>query len=167
MHIEGEEISIFDTKPRVVYSGFWRRFAAAFIDAIIVGIPFSIIQRMVGTQEFINTFYLTRSFEAITFATVAYSIFSIIARWLYFAILESGKMQATIGKLALGIIVTDESGERISFGRATGRHFGKYISTIILFFGFFMMLWDDRNQTLHDKMAGTLVIKKDSQNTNY
>jgi uncharacterized RDD family membrane protein YckC len=74
--------------------------------------------------------------------------------------MESGKQQATVGKMALGLKVTDLNGQRISLGRATGRHFGKWVSTIILFFGYFMMLWDEKNQTLHDKMAGTLVVKK-------
>ena len=167
MHIEGEEISIFDAQPRVVYSGFWRRFGAMLIDIIILSIPLSIIQRMIGAYTFVDFWIRHRSFEAITGAIVAYSIFATIVRWLYFALLESGRMQATVGKLAVGIIVTDESGQRISFGRATGRHFGKIISTIILLFGYFMMLWDDRNQTLHDKMAGTLVVKKGSTATNY
>jgi uncharacterized RDD family membrane protein YckC len=59
----------------------------------------------------------------------------------------------------LGLKVTTTNGERISFGQATGRHFGKYISTIILFIGYLMMIWDDKKQTLHDKMANTLVVK--------
>lgn len=67
---------------------------------------------------------------------------------------------ATLGKKALGIKVTDMYGERITFAQATGRHFGKIISTVILFIGYFMMLWDDRSQTLHDKIAGTLVVEK-------
>ena len=67
---------------------------------------------------------------------------------------------ATIGKKAMRIKVTDLAGNRISFGQATGRHFGKILSAIILLFGYFMMLWDDKSQTLHDKIAGTLVIQE-------
>jgi uncharacterized RDD family membrane protein YckC len=51
------------------------------------------------------------------------------------------------------------NGHRISFANASGRFFGKYVSAIILLIGYLMMLWDDKKQTLHDKMAGTLVVK--------
>jgi uncharacterized RDD family membrane protein YckC len=79
--------------------------------------------------------------------------------WLYSALQESGPAQATIGKKALGLKVATLSGDRISFGQATGRFFGKYVSAIILLIGYLMMLWDDRKQTLHDKMAATLVLR--------
>jgi len=81
--------------------------------------------------------------------------------WLYCALLESGAGQATIGKRALGIKVTDADGNRISFGRATGRHFAKIISAMTIFIGYLMVLWDSRRQALHDKIAETLVVMKD------
>ena len=87
------------------------------------------------------------------------SLISLIIGWLYSAVMESGEGQATFGKRALGLKVTTTEGQRISFGQATGRHFGKIISAIIIFIGYLMMLWDDRKQTLHDKMADTLVVK--------
>ena len=65
-----------------------------------------------------------------------------------------------MGKKALGIIVTDISGQRISFGRATGRYFAKQLSTIILLIGYIMAAFTEKKQALHDMMAGTLVIKK-------
>jgi uncharacterized RDD family membrane protein YckC len=73
--------------------------------------------------------------------------------------MESGQKKATLGKQAMGLKVTDLSGGRINFGQASIRHFGKFISAIILFIGYLMMLWDSKKQTLHDKIAGTLVIK--------
>jgi uncharacterized RDD family membrane protein YckC len=79
--------------------------------------------------------------------------------WIYFALQESSSAQATLGKRALGLKVTSVEGGRISLGQATGRYFGHIISSIILLIGYFMMLWDDKKQTLHDKMADTLVIK--------
>ena len=78
--------------------------------------------------------------------------------WLYSALLESGPKQATLGKRLLDLKVTNMEGERIRFGQATGRHFAKYLSAIILCIGFLMMLWDGKKQTLHDKLAGTLVL---------
>lgn len=85
---------------------------------------------------------------------------TIVAAWLYFALLESSKLQASIGKLALGIIVTDMEGNRITFGKATGRYFGKIISAIILYVGFMMAGFTEKKQGLHDIIAGTLVWKK-------
>lgn len=85
--------------------------------------------------------------------------FVLFSSWLYFSIMESSKAQATIGKMALSLKVTDMEGNRISFGRATGRFFGKFISEIILMIGFMMAGWTEKKQALHDMMADTLVIR--------
>lgn len=129
---------LFMEEP-VVYAGFWPRLGAAFIDGIVISIPQAILTYQMSEQSA--------------------SLTSIVVAWLYYSLMESGSWQATLGKKALNIIVTDESGGKISFGHATGRYFGKYVSIVILFIGYLMMLWDDKNQTLHDKMAGTLVVK--------
>jgi uncharacterized RDD family membrane protein YckC len=83
-----------------------------------------------------------------------------VLNWLYYALLESSTWQATLGKKALGLEVTDVEGRRISFGRATGRFFAKIISALILFIGFIMAGFTERKQALHDMIAGTLVIRK-------
>jgi len=137
---QGETQDLF-TQPTFVYASFWQRFFAAFIDGFILLIPNYIFQFMFGKE------------------TLGDYTASIITGWLYYALLESGSWQATVGKRSLRIKVVDMDGQRISFGQATGRHFGKFISAIILFIGYFMMLWDDKKQTLHDKMAGTLVVE--------
>ncbi len=80
--------------------------------------------------------------------------------WLYFAIMESSAWQATLGKKALGLYVTDYDGRKISFARATGRHFAKILSTLILFIGYMMAGFTARKQALHDMIAGCLVLKK-------
>jgi uncharacterized RDD family membrane protein YckC len=64
--------------------------------------------------------------------------------WLYCSLFESSIKQATPGKMALGIRVTDMDGYRISFGKATGRYFGKIISGLIVYIGFLMAAWDDK-----------------------
>jgi uncharacterized RDD family membrane protein YckC len=76
--------------------------------------------------------------------------------------MESAPQQATLGKMALGLKVTDLQGEPISFARATGRYFGKIVSSLIFFVGFMMTGWTEKKQALHDIMAGTLVVKKQS-----
>ena len=126
-------------EAELYYAGFWERFGAAFLDGLILMIPNITIQYLLGQGNAL--------------------IFNLVLSWLYYALQESGPAQATIGKKALGLKVTSVSGERISFGQATGRHFGKYLSMIILCIGYLMMLWNDQKQTLHDKMANTLVVK--------
>jgi uncharacterized RDD family membrane protein YckC len=81
-----------------------------------------------------------------------------IIQWIYAAALESSARQATFGKRAAGIIVTDEHWRRISFGRATGRHFAKYLSGFLML-GYLVALLNARRQTLHDRLAGTLVVQ--------
>ena len=88
------------------------------------------------------------------------NIIGVILGWLYSALFESSPQQATLGKMALGIKVTDLHGNPISFGKATGRHFGKIISGLILFIGFIMVAFTERKQGLHDMMAGCLVVNK-------
>ena len=84
----------------------------------------------------------------------------IAAGWLYEALLVSSSYQATLGKMALGIVVTDMQGRRISFLRATGRHFGKIVSGMLLMIGYLIQPFTEKRQTLHDIMAGCLVLRK-------
>ncbi len=84
----------------------------------------------------------------------------IVEIWLYFALMESSKFQGTVGKIAIGIIVTDMEGNRISFARAKGRYFGKILSSLIFMIGFIMAGFTEKKQALHDMLAGTLVWKK-------
>jgi uncharacterized RDD family membrane protein YckC len=63
-----------------------------------------------------------------------------------------------LGKLALGIRVTDLHGKRISFLRALGRYPAKFLSSMILFIGFLMVAWTEHKQALHDMICGTLVL---------
>jgi uncharacterized RDD family membrane protein YckC len=78
---------------------------------------------------------------------------------LYAALMESSSKQATLGKMALGVRVTDLDGNRIGFGKATGRHFAKILSALILGIGFLMVAFTQRKQGLHDMLAGTLVMR--------
>jgi uncharacterized RDD family membrane protein YckC len=73
--------------------------------------------------------------------------------------MTSSDRQATVGKIAVGLKVTDLYGQRISFARATGRHFAKILSAMVLFIGYIMVAFTERKQGLHDILAGTLVVK--------
>lgn len=128
------------------YAGFWVRFGAAFIDGIITSlIGLAIVYGTGGSIENQNGMH---------------NLFNVVLGWLYAAIMESSDRQATFGKIALGIKVTDMNGDRISFAKATGRHFGKIVSAVILLIGYIMAAFDSKKQALHDKMAGTLVLNK-------
>jgi uncharacterized RDD family membrane protein YckC len=85
---------------------------------------------------------------------------SLLLTWAYYSGMESSPLQATIGKLVVGIYVTDLQGQRISFGRATGRWFGKIISGAILLIGYLMAGFTEKKQALHDMMARCLVLMK-------
>lgn len=136
------------------YAGFWKRFAATIIDLIIMAIGifaivfvFGIIMIAGGTED-------PAALEGMG------SSLGLILGWIYFAVTESSPKQGTLGKMALGIKVTDLGGNRIGFGKATGRHFGKIISYIILLIGFIMVAFTQKKQGLHDMMAGCLVVNK-------
>ena len=127
------------------YGGFWIRFVAIIIDWVILG----------------ALIYPAFSIPRYGYGRVgAYQGFGFFAGWLYEALLLSSPWQATIGKKLLGLKVTDEFGQRISFGRATGRHFAKIISMIICFIGFIMAAFTYHKRALHDMIAGTLVMKE-------
>jgi uncharacterized RDD family membrane protein YckC len=78
---------------------------------------------------------------------------------IYHALLESSPWQATIGKRAMGIRVTDEAGARISLARAAGRHCARLLCELTLLLGYLMILVSERGQGLHDRVAGTLVVR--------
>jgi uncharacterized RDD family membrane protein YckC len=77
-----------------------------------------------------------------------------------YATFESSAMQGTPGKRVLGLAVTDLHGNRISFARGIGRFFGRYLSSIILLFGYLIVAFTPRKQALHDMICGTLVIRR-------
>lgn len=142
-------------EPRYEYATFLWRLLALIIDQIILLIPVMIVALTAGVM--IGIFAPNFDESAIE---AGGNTIGILVSWLYYAIMESSSKQATYGKLICGLKVTDLNGERISFMRATGRHFAKIISGIILLIGYFMVLFTERKQSLHDLMAGCLVLKR-------
>ncbi len=86
-------------------------------------------------------------------------VISSIVWWVYEAVLTSSPLQGTVGKKACGLKVVDYEGQRISFARATGRYFAKFLSSTLFAIGIIMVGWTVRKQGLHDFMAKTLVIR--------
>ncbi|HTV83811.1 MAG TPA: RDD family protein [Dyella sp.] len=154
----------------VSYAGFWKRVLAYLIDAFVLYFPFSLLEIPFGMRKAyvaLNQQVLSAGtdFQA---AMTAYQHFyveqwpyfltTMVVGWLYFAVCESSSWQATIGKLALGMRVTDLNGGRISFARALGRYGGKLISSFMLCVGFLLVAFTQRKQGLHDMLANTLVV---------
>lgn len=135
------------------YAGFWWRALALLIDAVVIWTGAFVIDFIIG---FITASQGLPEDAATTFAKVV----NAICIWLYMALQESSAKQATVGKRCCRIFVTDLNGRRLSFGRATGRHFAKIISTLILFVGYMMAGWTQRKQALHDMIAGCLVWRR-------
>jgi uncharacterized RDD family membrane protein YckC len=158
----------------VVYAGFWLRFVAYLIDSVILSlatfvlvIPFFFL---IGGAAFLETLprqrvdpdlFRAEGFGAIITFLVVLGVISMLLHWLYFAYLESGEKQATWGKQALGLYVTDLEGARVTFGRASIRFFAKIVSGLIpLGIGYIMAGFTERRQALHDMIASCLVLRR-------
>jgi len=143
-----------------IYGGFWVRVLAYIIDYMILQVATSVFMALMIALVVLGSGGASDMVAGV--GLVSIYLVAIVANWLYFALMESSRYQGTIGKQALKLVVTDEQGDRIGFGRATGRYFAKILSTMIMLFGFFMVGWTQRKQGLHDFVAGTLVQKADS-----
>ena len=139
------------------YAGFWRRFAAYLIDSMVIAFALTNFASLLSRQLVVS---ITNAQTLNTYLATAIVVMSLLLTWAYYSGMESSPLQATIGKLVVGIYVTDLQGQRISFGRATGRWFGKIISGAILLIGYLMAGFTEKKQALHDKMAGCLVLLK-------
>ncbi|MGH2862746.1 MAG: RDD family protein [Solirubrobacteraceae bacterium] len=132
---QGQGYAAKSSGPR---AGFWRRFAAALVDGIILGLVYVILSALLKG------------------AGVALGIIIAIA---YYVALEGGPRGQTLGKQALGIRVIDvETRGPIGYGRAFIRLVGHWLSGIVFYIGYLWMLWDKEKQCWHDKLAGDVVV---------
>jgi uncharacterized RDD family membrane protein YckC len=148
---------------KLIYAGFWRRVLASIIDGIIftpvVFVLAAVIAMVVPAAN-----HAGEAGEAMVGLLIAGYMMMIgvalVGGWLYYTLMESSRHRATLGKMVAGIQVTDLNGSQISFARANGRYFAKYISGMILYLGFVMAGFTEKKQALHDIIAGSLVIRK-------
>jgi uncharacterized RDD family membrane protein YckC len=155
----------------VTYAGFWLRFVAYIIDSVVVSVAMMVLLVplffLMGGAAFLGSFSRELGNQPNPFAIGAFVSLvlvigglALLGHWLYFAYLESGEKQATWGKQALGLYVTDLSGNRVSFARASGRFFAKLITGLIpLGIGYIMAGITERKQALHDMIASCLVLR--------
>jgi uncharacterized RDD family membrane protein YckC len=124
-------------------ASFFRRFGAALLDGILLGIVTGVIEAIVG-----------RGLGGLVSLAIGIA---------YYGYLEGGPTGQTLGKRALGIRVVDlRSGGPIGFSRGVIRYFGRILSALPIFLGYFWMLWDSEKQTWHDKLAGSVVVPVDA-----
>ena len=175
--IRGAAISAYPAYaavPRVEYAGFWLRLLAFVIDSVVMGVGFVLILIplifLTGLGGLIGEFHPDEELNNAGVAVLV-GIFlllatvSVLFTWLYHALMECSEWQATVGKKALGLVVTDMAGQRASFARATGRHFAKIISNLVSFgigLGYLMAGFTEKKQALHDMIAGCLVLRRNS-----
>jgi uncharacterized RDD family membrane protein YckC len=118
-------------------AGFWRRFAAAFIDGILLGVVSFILRTILGT---------TGSGLTLLIGIVYYTYFH-------------GSTGQTPGDAALSIRIVDkDGGGSIGYGRAFVRWLVSIVSGLVLLLGYLWMLWDGEKQTWHDKAANSVVV---------
>lgn len=136
------------------YAGFWIRLGAWFIDWIILAIASSLVYLPLSFMGFFS-FDQPAAFAAI-------QLFSALLNFIIPAAFDTwfvGKYAATPGKMACKLKVVMADGGRVSFARAMGRHFAKYISGLILGIGYIMAGFDDQKRSLHDRICDTRVVK--------
>jgi uncharacterized RDD family membrane protein YckC len=147
--------------PHPAYGGFWRRFAAWFVDRVVLLFPLQIITVLMGLP---TTFSLRPIPESETGRYFAGMVLMLALQWLYAAVLESSRWQGTLGTQLLDLCVTDVAGRRVSFGRASGRYFGWFMSFFLCGgLGYFFNLWTSRRQTLHDQVSGCVVTRREPE----
>lgn len=136
----------------VLYAGFWIRFGAVFIDGLILGVFNTVLSFVVTAAA------AAASSEAVLGATLALYAIQITVQALY-EIIMVGKYGATLGKMVFKIKVLTADGGPVTYGRATGRYFGKLVSYLTLYIGFIMAGFDKEKRALHDHMCGTRVVR--------
>ncbi len=136
-----------DTDPR--YVGFWARFLAFIVDSIWVTIIIGLIVVAAdgGNQR------ASADGPVATVIQLLLGAAAIILFWVY--------RSATPGKMIVSAIIVDaKTLGRPSNRQLIGRYFGYYVSILALGFGFLWIAFDKRKQGWHDKLAGTVVVRK-------
>lgn len=152
------------------FAGFGRRVLAGVIDLFIIILISAVAVLYLGLTDGWRMILQMIHHEPLKYAgasMLAYGIpvpvatlvlvTIILIPWLYCAFLESSRNQATLGKMVARIIVTDLHGNRVTFTRASLRHFSKYLSFLFFFTGVVAIVYTSYSQGFHDMIAACLV----------
>ena len=154
------------------YAGFWKRLAACLIDGVVIAIPMLVlfggmIAYVISAAGGVNALeHLKDNFMLemrLRQCMALLQLVMLVVPTLYFSFMESSKLQASLGKMMLGIKVVDVNGQRLTFWRSLGRNAGKFISNWTFYIGYFMAGATRKKQALHDKMANAYVVDKNFQ----
>lgn len=137
------------------YASFWPRFAAKFIDGLILlavyGILMFVFFVSLATSE-------NETMQALIPAVIQLISFVVSAAYGTWFV---GRFGATPGKMALKLQVIMPDGGKVTYLRALGRHFAEILSQIIIYIGYLMVLWDvPERRTLHDRICDTRVVHR-------
>jgi len=137
-----------------VYAGFWRRYLAMVIDGLFIFVLSAMA--LLGLYKFYGV--APGDLSADTQQMVATSAQAILGFVYQVGMLVlSG---ATFGKRALGVKVIDRAtGGPLTLRQAAGRTLATYLSLLTFLVGYLMALFDSEKRTLHDRLAGTVVIR--------
>ena len=153
--------------PALVYAGFWRRWWAAVLDGIVLwalSVPFIIMWLMPLMNVDMEQYEALPSEQQMEIfgGCLLFWLVTSLMEFLYFGLFESSRRRATLGRIALGLQITDVHGNRIGLGRALLRRLARILSAITFGIGFLVSLLSKRRQTLHDLLARTLVVRDPS-----
>ena len=138
-----------------IYKGFWIRFVADWLDAIILGIIFQTVNMFLTLQKVQN---ISDPLSMLSIFSLSFSIKFLMNLTYY--VFFNGKYGATPGKMAIGAKIVNTDGSPISYTKAFARFFAEMLSAAILLIGYIMAAFDSQKRALHDRICGTLVIKK-------
>jgi uncharacterized RDD family membrane protein YckC len=136
------------------YAGFWIRFVAKFVDGLILAVPLVAIMFFVGLRAAGNPGSGVPDILGLV-AQLGYYVLSMI-----YSIFFVGKYGATPGKMACKLRIVTATGEKVSYGRATGRFFAEVLSGLICYIGYIMVAFDSEKRALHDHICHTRVVMK-------
>lgn len=145
----------------VVYAGFWKRFAANFIDSFIVGMVGGVIGAVIGALFGIAMYGGGMDPAAGTLLSHAMNIvLGVVLGLVYYGGFHSSESQATPGKMLIGIKVARSDGDRLTPMRAGARFLATYLNLFTFGIGWLMAAFTERKQALHDFLCDTVVVDR-------
>lgn len=140
-------------EPAMRYAGFSLRASAMLIDFTLLWVVFVLVQlALIAPGEMPEV-------GGASGGERGHLYVGGLTWWVYKAVLHASPWQGTLGKMALGLRVTDLEGRRISFVRATVRYAAELASYPLMGIGYLMAIFSTRKQALHDRIARTCVVR--------
>ena len=145
---------------RLRYAGFWLRAVAYLIDTVFISVVLALAGSFDSKAFIIFPDPSDASRLPLPQLTPIAIALTIPIVWLYYVLFETSAWQATPGKRALRLYVTDLNGRPITFARATMRHFAKVISSLTFLVGYVVAGFTEKKQALHDIITHCLVLRR-------